>query len=432
MNAALALPDLPPLKRGARVWLAYSGGLDSSVLLHALAARGTPRLTALHVHHGLQAAADGWARRCRAQCRALGVPFRLLRVQAQARDGEGPEAAAREARYAALRAPMKPGDVLITAHHRDDQAETVLLRLLRGTGIAGLAAMRPLAEFAPGHLWRPLLNVPREQLQAYAQQHALQWIEDPHNADPRYARSWLRSEVMPVLARHWPQAGESLARAARHAAQAQELLDELAEQDAKSLADGAALGVAGLLALSAARRANLLRHWVQRRGFETPAAAVLERLEREVLRARADAQPLLHAGDCEFRRYRDHLCVMTPLPPAPQDAQRWDGCGTLALAPGCGTLHSNAQRRRRLSVCYATGGERLKPAGGAHTRTLKQLFQQAGVPPWERQRTPLLYRGDELLSVAGRWSTAEWTAELAARGEVIQWVPADGIAASPD
>ena len=427
---------MPELRRGARLWLAYSGGADSSALLHALAQRGTPRLTALHVHHGLQSAADAWARQCRAQCRALGVPFRLLRVQVNPGDPAGPEGAARAARYAALRSQMKAGDLLITAHHRDDQAETVLLRLLRGTGIAGLAAMRPLVVFAPGQLWRPLLDTPRAQLRAYALAQGLHWIEDPHNDDPRYARSFLRAEILPRLQQQWPQAAESRARAAQHAAQAQELLDEQAADDLKAVgwaerdeirADDRrwaalrsahpALSVSGLLTLSAGRRANALRHWLSQRNFQAPSSDLLERLEREVLRARADASPLLHGETYEFRRYRDSLCVMAPLPPAPQNVLAWDGRGRLPLPPGCGELVSSARTRQALTVRFARGGECLKPAGDPHTRTLKYLFQQAGVPPWQRVRMPLIYRGDELLSVAGLWSVT-MTPRLR-----IRWLP---------
>lgn len=417
----MKLPPLPPLKRGASVRVAYSGGLDSTVLLHALATAGVARLSALHVHHGLQAVADSWAERCAAQCEKLGVPFQLLRVKIEASDPAGPEAAARNARYAALAASMKSGDLLVTAHHQDDQAETVLLRLLRGTGIDGLAAMEPLRAFAPGQLWRPLLDVPRTAILAYAREQGLEWIEDPHNRDPRYARSWLRKEIVPRLQEQYPQASASLARAAKHAGQGAALLDELAQLDLDATRNEHGLGVAKLLALSAARRANLLRHWLAGQGFAPPASAVIERLEREVLRARADASPLLHGGQYEFRRYRDSLVVMAPLPPAPKAAIAWDGAGALELPSGCGRLLSSARRPLNLSIRFPRGGEKLKPQGDRHTRTLKHLFQEAGVPPWERERTPLIYRGDELLCVGDRWPGAAWAAEQKRGRFRIRW-----------
>lgn len=431
MNAKLTLPPLPKLQRRARLWLAYSGGLDSTVLLHLLAAAGLPRLSAIHVHHGLQAAAEAWAQKCEARCRALDVPCTVMRVCVDTHDPAGPEAAARKARYAALHAQMKAGDLLITAHHQDDQAETVLLRLLRGTGIAGLAAMRPLTDFPPGRLWRPLLHTPRTEIHAYAQQHGLSWIDDPHNQNPRYARAFLRSEILPRLRQHWPQAQESLARTAQHAAEAEELLQELAGADLKKVRrsqDSAnrldALSCAALMELSPARRNNVIRYWLTQTGFEVPAAGMLLRLDMEVMQAREDAQPLLHCGACEFRRYRDGLYVMPPLPPPPEHGQlEWNGAGTLQLPAGCGRLMSSARKALpfALRVCFPQGGERIRPRGSAHTRTLKNLFQEAALPPWVRVRTPLIYRNDELISVADRWVTEAWAEELKRRRVHIRW-----------
>lgn len=423
---SLPLLPLPPLARGARVWLAYSGGLDSTALLHALASLSLP-LRAVHVHHGLQHAADDWARRCRAQCRALHVPLRVLRVNIAVNDAAGPEAASRAARYAALRAVLRPGDVLVTAHHQDDQAETLLLRLLRGSGVAGLAAMRELTPFAPGQLWRPLLHTPRATIRAYAAAQGLAWIDDPHNADPRYARSWLRAEILPRLAQRWPQAAESLARAAQHAREATELLDTLAADDLRAQGEthDAALSVSQLLALPAARRNNLLRYWLAQQGREPPSTQQLARLVREVLRARADTQPLLRIGDYELRRYRDRLYAMARLPPPPKIELAWNAAGTLSLPPGCGALMSSARRGlpQALTVRFPHGGERLRPAGDTHTRALKQLFQSGGVPPWQRARMPLIYRGDQLLSVADRWLDTDWAAELKRRRLNLRWQP---------
>jgi tRNA(Ile)-lysidine synthase len=407
-----ALPgiDVPPLAPGAVIHIAYSGGLDSTVLLHRLAQHSPRlRLRAVHIHHGLQALADEWAEKCRRFAGSLGVAFELLRVQVDALDPAGPEGAARVARYEALRGLMQPGDVLATAHHRDDQAETVLLRLLRGSGVQGLAAMRPLREFAPGRLWRPFLELPREQLYGYAQQHGLRWIEDPHNRDPRYGRSWLRSELMPLLQQRFPQAGESLARTARLAGEAAQLLDELAAQDLAQTGEGEGLNVPALRTLSLARRHNLLRWWLRQRGFEVPAAELLERIEREVLAAAEDAEPLLAWPGCELRRYRTRLYAMAPLPPPPaaEAVQAWIA-PQLALPPGCGRLVLPQPPPQGLSVHFPRGGERFKPAGSAHHRTLKNLFQEAGVPPWVRLRTPLVELEGELVYVAGIGASARW------------------------
>ena len=415
---------MPATPKGARVWLAFSGGLDSTTLLHLLHAQGIKNLRALHIHHGLQDSADAWARQCQSQCRKLKVPCEVLYVKIDRADSAGPEAAARMARYKALGSRMQPGDVLVTAHHRDDQAETVLLRLLRGAGVAGLAAMRPVTSLAQGILWRPLLQTPRMDILAYAKSAKLKWIEDPHNHAPRYARSFLRQDIMPRLQKHWPQADVSLARAAEHCAEANELLDELALQDLSGLRQGKALGVAALQALNSARRRNALRCWLGERGFEVPSAAMLQRLEREVLGARIDAQPLLNCGAYEFRRYRDQLHVMLPLPPVPGDVElQWDGKGELALPQGCGVLKSNARKALpdSLSIRFPRGGETVRTGSASRSRTLKNLFQEAAVPQWQRLRTPLIYSGGQLVSVADRWPTQEWLAELTRRKLRIEW-----------
>ncbi|HUP92086.1 MAG TPA: tRNA lysidine(34) synthetase TilS [Solimonas sp.] len=402
MSSRLALPTLPVLRPRARLWVALSGGLDSTVLLHSLAQIRPPNLRAVHVNHGLQASAADWARHCRRLCRKLGVPLRVLTVQVLNDHPEGPEAAAREARYEALSSVMGEGDLVATAHHRDDQAETVLLRLLRGSGPAGLAGMRALRPLGPGQLWRPLLDLPRETLRRYAEAEGLEWIEDPHNLEPRYTRSFLRQQVWPLLEQRWPQAGASIARAAQHLAETADLLAALAAQDlaAQDVADGS-LSIAGLMQWPAPRRRNLLRHWIVQRGFAAPAAAALERLQAEVLEAKADARPLLNLGDAEVRRYRDRLFLMAPLPPAPAGDLElaWTRSRALELPPGCGRLSAPRAPPQPLTIRFACGGERLKPACGGPTRTLKNLFQERGVPPWVRERTPLVYAGGELAAV---------------------------------
>ena len=407
--------DVPRLAEGATVWAAFSGGLDSTVLLHRLKQAGLP-LKALHVNHQLQALAARWAEHCRALCAQLDVPIYVMDVKVDARHPGGPEAAAREARYAAFASVMKPGDCLATAHHEDDQAETVLLRLLRGSGVAGLAAMRPVTALPSGVLWRPLLRESRADLRAYAQQHNLSWVEDPHNLDPRYARSFLRGEIFPRLAQRWPQAVEQMARTAEHCAGAVELLDELAAADfrrgvipAKAGVRFSGLSVQKVLALPKARRNNLLRYWSTKAGFELPPFDALSRLEKEMLRARPDAAPVLAWGDTELRRFRDSLYLMPRLLPAPKGVVlEWDGRTDLALPPGCGRLQlsSPAKAELPLRVVFVKGGERLKPAGSRYTRTLRNLFQEEAVPPWVRERMPLIELEGELAAVGDRWEVA--------------------------
>lgn len=401
----------PPLQADARIWVACSGGLDSTVLLHALQAQGLGNLHAVHVHHGLQAAADDWVKKLRRDCRALGVPLRVKKVVVPARHAQGPEAAAREARYAALQSLLRAQDLLVTAHHQDDQAETVLLRALRGSGIAGLAAMAPLQALPRGRLWRPLLKLPRERLLAYAQAQQLSWVEDPHNQQARYARSYLRQEILPRLQPHWPQARTALAQLAGQAAEAAGLLAELADHDLAPLLHGAGWSVSGLLALSPPRRRNALyRLWTRRYG-QLPAARQLTLLERELLRARADAEPLLRHAQGEWRRYRDTLYALPAMTEPPADyAQTWAGQGELLLPEGCGRLRAAHPQRRRLRVQLPRGGERFCPEQAAGRRTLKNLFQELGVPVWVRRRTPLLYEDGELIWIGGLGWRADYPA----------------------
>lgn len=422
MSASLPLSDIPPLRKSSRLWVAYSGGLDSTVLLHRLLhSTLKKRLRAVHVHHGLQSTADDWAHRCEVQCRDWAVPFQLSNVKIDSRDPAGPEAAAREARYAAIAGLMQPGDVLVTAHHQDDQAETVLLNLLRGAGVEGIAGMREMEAFGDAAWrWRPLLSQPRDLLRSYAREHALQWIEDPHNVDPRYARSFLRSEILPRLRSRWPQSSELLARAAANCSDTEDLIRQWTVLDRHSVLDGDALSVSALLNLGQRRAHHLLREHLRQLTGYAPSRDMLLRIEQEVLCAKPDAAPLLRIGTCELRRYRDRLyCFTSPLPAVP-DAYHldWDGRGSLQLPAGCGELRAPGKAKAiDLTIRPARGSERLKLAKGRPSRTLKNLFQEAAVPPWVRQRVPLIYSADKLICVACRW----WAADVPKNLKRIAW-----------
>jgi tRNA(Ile)-lysidine synthase len=416
--------QLTPPAGVERFVVGFSGGLDSTVLLHRLVIHHPALpLHAVHVHHGLQDLAEAWSERCAAFCAQRGIAFETIRVRIDPADPAGPEAAARAARYRALRGVIRPGDCLVTAHHRDDQAETVLMRLLRGSGIRGLAAMRPWSAFAGGGHWRPLLDLPRASLHAYALAHRLDWIEDPHNADRRYTRSWLRNDIIPRLQAHFPQAVESLVRVARLAAESDDLLEDLARIDLAGSGGGDWLDVPALLRLVPARRHNLLRCWLRQRGFLAPAAVVLDRIDAEVLAAAADAVPLLAWSGCELRRHRDRLYAMPPLlPPPPPDLQ-WIWAGAeLLLPPGCGRLRLEAPPLSPLRVRFALGGERFRPARGRQTRTLKNVFQESGVPAWVRPRTPLVLIGDRLAYVAGIGPGQYWLDAHDGSAPTIEWL----------
>lgn len=380
----------------------FSGGLDSTVLLAALRQLGLRRLRAIHVHHGLQPAADAWVDHAEAVCAGWGLALEVRRVAVDAGSAQGPEAAAREARYAAFAASLAAGEVLALAHHRDDQAETFLLRALRGSGPRGLAAMRSWRPHAAGAIWRPLLDTPRADLAGWARSQGLRWVEDPHNHDARYERVWLRQQLLPKLAAHGPAALERLAESARLCAEADALLDELAAADAARARAGDSLDLGVLAALSPARQRLLLRWWVRERGLPPPPRTRLDRLP-ELLDAAGDAEPLLDWPGAELRRYRGRLYLMTtlPAPPPPDFCEDWDGRGALCLPPGCGRLSGAEPVRRRFSVRFAAGGERYRPHPEQPSRRLKNLFQESAVPPWRRRRTPLLFEEERLVWIGG-------------------------------
>jgi len=423
----------PPVKR---YWLAYSGGCDSHVLLHAAAQlqrRGAiAPLHAVHIDHGLHPASADWARHCTAVCASLELPLLCLRVNARPAPGESPEAAARQARYRAIAEVTEPGDCLLTAHHQDDQAETLLLQLLRGGGPHGLAAMPELAPFARGQHARPLLAFPRAELQGYAEAQGLRWIDDPSNADTGYDRNYLRREVLPALRGRWPAVARVLTRSAAHQAEAAQLLDVLAAQDLVSCRSEqpACLDIPSLLKLDEARQRNALRFWLKNLGYKLPDTVRLAHVQRDVLQAAQDRMPVVSWEGVELRRYREHLYALAP--PAPGEVNAiltWDLHGPLRLPDGASLTALPAQGKgvkaalsdAAVTVRFRQGGEHCQISPRGSTRPLKKLLQERGVPPWLRERIPLLYVGERLAAVADYWVCAPFHAAADERGVTFEW-----------
>lgn len=292
--------------------MAFSGGPDSTALLLAvhelLDESGRERLRAAHVNHGLHGESGDWAEHCKARAGALGIPFVCREVEVKT-DGRGVEAAARRARYEALAELMKPGECLLTAHHQDDQWETLLLRMLRGTGIAGLAGIRETRRFGRGWLLRPLLDVPRKDLRAWLEYKGATYIEDPSNADTGFDRSFLREEVLPLLRGRWPGGGATAGRMARLAGETRELLRTLAEQDGRGIARADHIECEGLLRLSPARRANLLRARLDDLGVAAPSKARLNAALDMLLNAAADRRPEARWGNVRLTRRRGRIFI---------------------------------------------------------------------------------------------------------------------------
>lgn len=429
----LGLSSATPLK------VAFSGGLDSCVLLHALSRLREAldlQLHAIHVDHGLHPDSSDWARRVQQTCERLKISCTVERVQVTRIREHGLEDAARRVRYACLARHVGPDEVLLTAHQADDQAETVMLQLLRGTGAHGLAAMPAMAAFYRGRLARPLLDFTRKQLESYARQENLQWIDDSSNKDPRFSRNYLRHQIFPLLEAHWPEASRRIARSASMVAEAAELLDELAKSDLNGCcgADEAKLSVNALRGLTPPRRRNLIRYWLRRQGFQMPTAMHLDQVLAQVMRDPHSNQAVIRWSGTEVCRYRDELMAHKPRV-EPDSGWRigWNLPDALEI-PGVGLLrvelsHGDGLSQERiarapLSVGLRQGGETCRLPGRAHHHKLKKLLQEAGIPPWERKRLPLVYVNGELAAIGDRWVCEPYAARANEPGWKLRLDPA--------
>ena len=427
---AVLLPNFP----GVALCVALSGGADSTALLAALASTH-PRvfgLRALHVDHGLRAASKQWAAHCRALARRLRVPLKVLTTKVERSRGASLEAAAREARYHLLSNELHPGEVLLTAHHADDQLETVLLQLLRGSGLPGISAMPALAPFANGLLARPLLSRSRAELEAWVREQGLTWIEDDSNVDESLDRNYLRRRVLPLIRDRWPGSATAVSRSARHVAEAQAILDTLARSDVARVSYGESLSIKSLRALPPARRRNALRFWITRAGYLAPDSRRIEEIAGPLLDARPDANPFVEWGGggegARAQRHGDLLSLYPVAPPTtpppsehassgdatrPRPATdlvwRWSDSTVCELPDNLGKLELEPDPRgpvdldalpEPLTIRWRRGGERLTPRPGGPRRALKNLLQEIHVPVVERARLPLLFSDEKLLAVA--------------------------------
>lgn len=431
--------------------VAYSGGLDSEVLLHlahAWAAKKAIRLFAFHIHHGLNEKADDWLVHCRATCEALAVPFDFACVRLNLKRGEGIEAAARQARYAALAELCQQYGVrlLLTAHHENDQAETVLMQLMRGSGVAGLCGMETLGavpgaeEPMPLQLLRPLLAVSRRAIKAWAFEKKLSWVEDDSNQDPRYARNAIRQKVAPVLSGLFPGFENRIARSALHMQSASRLLNELAEMDWERCRDGDTLDMVRMAELGDDRFDNLFRFWLDSHGLRMPSTAWLRQAKAQLLEAREDAQIRLEHDGAVIRRYRQHLVFQEDAKGAGENAllQKqpvplvWQGesrmpvaafAGVLLFEPALKGVDAKWLQTQELTLRVYSGKAMLKVNANRPTRSLKAYCQERQIPAWERQRLPLVYAGETLLFAAAIGMAVDFVSQGENRVR-IGWIPA--------
>ncbi|MGY0559196.1 tRNA lysidine(34) synthetase TilS [Luteimonas sp. A277] len=424
----------PPPVAGP-VLVGYSGGMDSTVLLHLLAADSATRargLRAIHVHHGLQAQADDWADHCRATCAALDLPLTIARVTVDRNSGQGLEAAARQVRYQAFEAALGKGGILALAHHRDDQAETFLLRALRGSGVEGLRAMPAWRRIGRGWLWRPLLEHPQAQLLDYARAHRLHWADDPSNAAGDHDRNHLRLHVLPLLRQRWPHAAAALARSATLAGEAASLLagEDQAGLSEVSTADPQVIGADALLRHPRERRARILRAWLALLDLPPLPAQGVAHLESDLLSARADATPAFAWSGARIRRWRNLLHASAEDSALPSNYRvGWDGLEPLHLPTGdllrlerIASASDPGEEVWQMQVHARQGGERIVLPGRTHSHALKHVLQELDIAPWVRERLPLLSAKDgSLLAAADVALSSSFKQQLGHAGLRLTW-----------
>jgi tRNA(Ile)-lysidine synthase len=432
-RAAAALA--PAIFPGTHLALGLSGGVDSVALLSALAELAPAMrfsLRAVHVNHGISPNAARWAEFCAGLCARFRIPFQLETVDIGPYRFLGLEGAARRARYEAF--ARVEADFIVLAQHRDDQAETLLLQLLRGAGLRGLAAMAPSREL-PGtraRLLRPLLAISRAEIETYARARGLEWVEDESNLDTLRKRNFLRHEVFPNLERQFPAVRATIARTAAHLAEARELLDEMARGDFEHCGGGTAVDIPVLHRLGEARAKNVLRHWCETRGIEPLSAARTTELLRQLRESRADARFSFAMPGWTFLRYREKLYLLRASETVERNLREvWDGATALPLLSLGGVLRFKPEEGRglslarlragRVTVRLRQGGERLHLDAGRPRRTLKNLFQERGSPPWRRDRLPLIFCGEELVCVPGIGDACEFRAAPKEAGLIVTW-----------
>ncbi len=412
------------LQHNIKTWcLAYSGGVDSQVLLHLLSLTKL-NVSAIYIDHGLQAQSVDWAEHCRQQCDQYDIAFQVIKVNALPTQGESPEAAARTVRYKALKQQIADDSCLLTAQHQDDQGETILIQLLRGGGAAGLAGMPDIAKFAKGWHARPLLNITRKSILTYASKHQLSWVEDPTNQHENFDRNYLRHSVLAKISQRWPAVNKTLQIFAHQQAENSQLLDALAEIDLRAcLLNDNTLDICQLNKNNDARVRNTIRYWLKSMQLKMPSRSVLGQIVEQMLTVPASSTALVGWADIEIRCFRNKLYCLKKMNHDASQVYKWPAKNSLFIKSIQKKLSINQMQPEDeakfslnksvlsldLIVRFRQGGEHLKPAGRNAHHDLKYLFQEAAVPPWLRDKTPLIYGDGELIAIAGYYIADEFS-----------------------
>lgn len=422
----------------SRLLLAYSGGLDSSCLLHAVTQlrKGSDfQIRAIHINHGIHPESDEWQRHCEQTCTLMGIELVSERLELGSQTSEDD---ARRARYKAFEAALRRGETLLMAHHLDDQLETLLLRLARGSGLSGLSGMPHERRLGHGQLLRPWITLKRSDLQRYAEQEQLHWVEDTSNSGVLYDRNYCRNQLLPLVEQRWPAYRESWSKSQTLLAESAELLAELARDDVSRLSEsGQELDLTELQTLSPVRQRNALRHWLSELGLELPGWQQLHQLQNEFIAGRSDSRNVFDLGQFYIQRFQQRLYVLQHpsegkiLQPcvwdcAAQSDLQLTGNGRLlanaTLSAGISSTHAGA-----LQVRYREGGESVRLPGRPE-KTLKKLLQEEHVPPWLRERLPLIFADDQLVCVPGLGVADKFGAGEGEEGWEIHWEPPESLA----
>ena len=441
--------------------IAYSGGVDSQVLLHALAKLKNQQkilqtLHVCHINHGLSDNAKDWQTFAKHQCINHNLPFLCKKVDLDTQGTQSIEALARDARYQALQEYAPKNSVILTGHHLDDQSETFLLALKRGSGLKGLSAMQAMSDLGDHSLARPLLNISRGQIVSYAKDHKLDWIEDESNQDIRYDRNFLRHQIMPVLAQRWPSITQTIARSAAHCFEGQQLLNELAEQDLKQLnaehmTKQPSLFANSLKTLSQARFNNVIRYYLSEQKALMPSTEQLSQLYLQ-LSSPSDKCPEVKVGDKWFRRFKKHwyltgefsdiseqtLCLSQNNSVLLSEIMLPDNLGRISVTPFTAeAINTPVDEKemhflkthdikaplvhQRVTIGFSHQNPKCLPDYRQQRRPLKKVLQELNIPPWQRQRIPFLYYDNTLVAALGYFVCKEFIPEPLCDKLCIMW-----------